>query len=91
MPFFHGPLEYLMSTMSDALLSSQCVRLLRSGDEKPMRHLDYWIGSLLVDVVPWMGQGEQAARGAKNYRTCEPSSQKIFNNYTSHHYPQINY
>ena len=35
-----------LATMSDALLSSQCVRLLRSGDEKSLMHIDYWIGSL---------------------------------------------
>ena len=49
-----------LATMSDALLSSQCVRLIRCGDEKTMKHLDYWIGSLLAAVVPWLGQGAQA-------------------------------
>ena len=49
-----------LSTMCDSLFSSQCVRLLRSGDVKSMKHLDYWIGSLLVDIVPWMGQGIHA-------------------------------
>ena len=49
-----------LATMSDALLSSQCVRLIRSGDVKSLRHLDYWIGSLLADIVPWMGQGLKA-------------------------------
>ena len=33
--------------MSNALLTSQCVRLIRSGDRKTLRHLDYWLGDLL--------------------------------------------
>ena len=49
-----------LATMSDALLSSQCVRLLKSGDEKSMKHMDYWIGSLLASVVTGFGQGVQA-------------------------------
>ena len=49
-----------LATMSDALLSSQCVRLLKSGDAKSMKHMDYWIGSLLASVVTGFGQGLQA-------------------------------
>ena len=52
-----------LTTMSDALLSSQCIRLLRSGDEKSLKHVDFWLGSLLADVVPGMGQGVQAVEG----------------------------
>ena len=52
-----------LATMSAALLSSQCVRLLRSGDEKSLKHLDFWLGSLLDGVVPGMGQGVQAVGG----------------------------
>ena len=37
-----------------------CVRLLKSGDEKSMKHMDYWIGSLLASVVTGFGQGVQA-------------------------------
>ena len=49
-----------LATMSNALLSSQCIRLLRSEDNKSMMHLDFWLGSLLVGVVPGMGLGLQA-------------------------------
>ena len=49
-----------LATMSDALLSTQCVRLIRSGDDKSVKHLDFWLGSLLADVVPGLGLGEQA-------------------------------
>ena len=46
--------------MNNSLLSSQCLRLLRSGDEKSIAHLDFWLGSLLTDVVLGVGVGEQA-------------------------------
>jgi hypothetical protein len=49
-----------LTTMSEALLSSQCLRLLRSGDDKSISHLDYWMGYLLTDLVPGLGLGEQA-------------------------------
>ena len=49
-----------LATMSDALLSSQCLRLFRSEDAKSMAHLDYWVGSLVADVVPGLGLGLQA-------------------------------
>ena len=49
-----------LATMSDALLSTQCVRLIRSGDDKSVKHLDFWLRSLLADVVPGLGLGEQA-------------------------------
>ena len=49
-----------LATMSNALLSSQCCRLLRSGDQKSIAHMDFWLGSLLNGVVPLMGLGEQA-------------------------------
>ena len=46
--------------MNKALLSSQCLRLLRSGDEKSIAHLDFWMGSLLKDIFPNMGQNATA-------------------------------
>ena len=43
-----------LATMSKSLLSSQFLRLLRSGDIKSIAHVDYWMGSLLSDlVVEW--------------------------------------
>ena len=50
-----------LTTMSDALLTSKCLRLFRSGDTKSVAHLDYWMGSLVADIVPGLGLGEQAA------------------------------
>ena len=50
-----------LATMSSALLSSQCLRLLRSGDDKSIAHLDFWLGSLVADIVPGMGVEEQAS------------------------------
>ena len=49
-----------LATMSNALFSSQCLRLLKSGDEKAVAHLDFWMGALLADIVPVMGLAEQA-------------------------------
>ena len=46
--------------MGSALLSSQCLRLLRSGDDKSVAHLDFWLGALVADVVPGLGLVEQA-------------------------------
>ena len=49
-----------IATMSDSLLTSQCVRLLRSGDSKAIAHLDYWIGPLVADIIPGLGLGIEA-------------------------------
>ena len=49
-----------LGSMADALLFSQCVRLIRSEDEKYIQHIDFWLGALLADVVPELGLGEQA-------------------------------
>ena len=46
--------------MCDSLMISQVARLLRSGDSKSMMHLDYWVGELLQEIVPWMGTSEHA-------------------------------
>ena len=46
-----------LGSMSDSLLVSQCIRMIRSGDMRYLHHLDYWMGELLVGLVPWMGQG----------------------------------
>ena len=42
--------------MNAALMSSQCLRLLQSGDSKSIAHLDFWIRSLVENVFPEMGQ-----------------------------------
>ena len=49
-----------LATMSDSLFTTQCVRLLRSGDNKAVAHLDYWIGSLVSDIFPGLGLGREA-------------------------------
>ena len=41
--------------MNRALLCSQCIRLLNSGDKKSILHIDFWMGSLLANVIPSMG------------------------------------
>ena len=45
-----------LASMADALLFSQCIRLIRSGDRKTVQHFDFWLGDLLVSLVPGMGQ-----------------------------------
>ena len=45
-----------LASMADSLLFSQCIRLIRSGDRKSVQHFDFWLGDLLVDLVPGLGQ-----------------------------------
>ena len=42
--------------MANALIFSQCIRLIRSGDRRSVRHFDFWLGDLLVSLVPGLGQ-----------------------------------
>ena len=57
----HGGLNLpCLSSMCDALLTSQVVRLLRSGDSKSIGHMDFWVGELLDDLIPGMGGGVHA-------------------------------
>ena len=49
-----------LASMCDSLMISQVARLLRSGDLKSSQHLDYWVGELLRDIIPWMGKSEHA-------------------------------
>ena len=44
-----------ITNMNKALMSSQCIRLLNSGDKKSVAHLDLWLGQLLSNIVPEMG------------------------------------
>ena len=46
-----------LASMADSLLASQCLRMINSGDMRYLHHLDFWMGELLVGLVPWMGQG----------------------------------
>ena len=49
-----------LASMADSLLASQCIRMIRCGDMKSLGHMDFWLGDLLVGIVPWMGQGVRA-------------------------------
>ena len=43
-----------LASMADALLLSQFVRLIRSGDKKTLEHAHYWLGDILETLVPNM-------------------------------------
>ena len=49
-----------LSTMNKALLTSQTVRLLKSGDIKSISHIDFWMGNLVSNIVPHLGQNKVA-------------------------------
>ena len=49
-----------LATMGRALLTSQCIRLLKSGYTRYTCHLEYWIGPLLSNILPDMGHGVQS-------------------------------
>ena len=49
-----------IKSMSKSLLLSQVLRLLKSGDEKSISHVGYWIGELLGDLLPGIEVGEHA-------------------------------
>ena len=44
-----------LSTMADALMFSQCIRLIRSEDSKSLQLLKFWIGDLVEAVVDRSG------------------------------------
>ena len=56
-----------LTTMSDSLLTSQCLRLLTSGDSKSVAHLDYWLGSLVADILPGLGLGREAVKTHEHF------------------------
>ena len=47
-------------SMSKSLLLSQLLRLLKSGDMKTMKHIGYWMGDLLGDLVVGLDGGAHA-------------------------------
>ena len=55
-PSFGGFKLPCVETMCRSLLSSQCIRLLCSGDRKSIGYIDFWMGDLLKDVIPELGQ-----------------------------------
>ena len=50
-----------LASMADSLLFSQCVRLIKSGDKKSLQHLSFWLGDLLVDLIPGLDQVDRAS------------------------------
>ena len=53
-----------IKNMSQSLLLSQLLRLLKSEDSKSVSHVGYWIGELLGDFLPGIELGEHAGVNA---------------------------
>ena len=53
--------------MADALLLSQLVRLIRSGDRKTLGHTHYWLGDIVETLVPDIVHGQCRAEETPNY------------------------
>ena len=66
-----------VKTMNDSLLSSQCLRLLRSGDRKSIDHIDLWMGSLLEIIIPGMGNGAWVERTPEYFTILADNLAKI--------------
>ena len=49
-----------VARMANALLVSQCVRALKSGDIRCTGHLEYWLGDLIGSVFPGLSMGTYA-------------------------------
>ena len=49
-----------IKSMSKSLFLVQALRLLKSGDQKSVSHLGYWIGELLGDFLPGVELGDHA-------------------------------
>ena len=56
-----------LASMSNALLLSQFVRLIRSGDKKTLEHAHYWLGDILEMLVPNIARGQRRAAETPNY------------------------
>ena len=50
-----------LSTMANALIFSQCIRLIKSKDSKSLQHLMFWLGDLVEAVV--RGSGSAVLQG----------------------------
>ena len=46
--------------MSNCLLLTQALRLLKSDDIKSISHMGYWLGELLVDFLPGIEAGNHS-------------------------------
>ena len=49
-----------IGTMNRSLLASQCLRLINSGDQKSIAHLDYWMGPVLEEIFADFGHAASA-------------------------------
>ena len=49
--------------MADALIFSQCIRLIRSEDSKSLQHVKFWLGDLVEAVVKGSGSAVLPATG----------------------------
>ena len=58
-----------VATMCRSLLLSHCLRLLRSEDDKSIKHIDYWMGALLEDIDPKLGKTVQADKTPEYFTT----------------------
>ena len=56
-----------LASMANALLLSQFVRLIRSGDKKTVGHAYYWLGDILETLVPEIVHGQRRAAEIPNY------------------------
>ena len=56
-----------LASMADALLLSQFIRLIRSGDRKTLEHAHYWLGDILEMLVPDIVPVQRRAAETPNY------------------------
>ena len=53
-----------LSTMADALIFSQCIRLIKSEDSKSLQHLKFWIGDSVEAVMKGSGSAVLPGTGS---------------------------
>ena len=56
-----------LSTMNKSLLTSQSLRLLKSGDSKSISHIDFWMGDFLSNIVPQLGRKDGAEETPEHF------------------------
>ena len=52
-----------LSTMADALIFSQCMRLMKSEDRKSLQHLKFWLGDVVEAVMKGSGSAVLTGTG----------------------------
>ena len=53
-----------LSSMADALIFSQCMRLIKSEDSKSLQHLKFWLGDLVEAVMKGSGSAGLPGTGS---------------------------